>query len=141
MRLLSQPCFHPLYRMRAKADSSALNNCTVAIWVTKYENVVPEVSSGIARARAELSFRVSAVVFQAELRGQHRERRIRRVGYQKAAVAGRAIERRASIGDERKVQGLEIEADTMTERTLKTALLSVLSSPEEPVSRAARTIR
>jgi hypothetical protein len=44
----SQLCFHPLYRMRAKADSSALNDCTVAIWVTKYEHVVPEVSSGIA---------------------------------------------------------------------------------------------
>lgn len=44
----SQYCFHPLYRMQAKADSSALNNCTVAIWVTTYKDVVPEVSSGVA---------------------------------------------------------------------------------------------
>jgi hypothetical protein len=43
----SQPCFHPLYRMRAKADSSALDYGTVALWVTKYEHVVPEVSSGV----------------------------------------------------------------------------------------------
>jgi hypothetical protein len=44
----SQPCFHPIYRMRSRNSLSVINNQTIAIWVTKYEDVVPEVQTGIA---------------------------------------------------------------------------------------------
>ncbi len=54
--VLPQPCFHTLYRMRAKSESSALDSCAVAIWVTKYENVVPDVSSGIALSAPSFHF-------------------------------------------------------------------------------------
>jgi hypothetical protein len=46
--LTSQPCFHPLYRMKAKNTVSALNNTAMALCLTKYENVVPDVGSGVA---------------------------------------------------------------------------------------------
>ena len=51
---LSQPCFHPMYRMRAANEGSALNDCAIALWVTKYEDVVPDAPS--ARAVAAPSF-------------------------------------------------------------------------------------
>jgi hypothetical protein len=53
---LSQPCFHPMYRMRSRREDSALNNGTVALWVAKYEHVVPDVSSGAAVAGASVHF-------------------------------------------------------------------------------------
>jgi hypothetical protein len=52
----SQKCFHPIYRMQAKNTSSALNNTTVAVWVTKYAKIVPEVDSGIAVAAPSAHF-------------------------------------------------------------------------------------
>ena len=52
----SQYCFHPLYRMQAKDEASALNNCTVAIWLTKYADIVPDVSSGLSVAAPSLHF-------------------------------------------------------------------------------------
>jgi hypothetical protein len=52
----SQRCFHPMYRMRAKNTSSALNNTTVAVWVTKYAKIVPEVSTGVAVAAPSAHF-------------------------------------------------------------------------------------
>jgi hypothetical protein len=52
----SQPCFHPIYTMRARSDSSALNDVAVALWVTKYEHVVPEVSAGTGVAAASFHF-------------------------------------------------------------------------------------
>jgi hypothetical protein len=51
-----QPCFHPLYRMRAVSERSALNGCTVALWITKYGDVVPEVSSGAGVAAPSFHF-------------------------------------------------------------------------------------
>jgi hypothetical protein len=54
--LLSQPCFHPMYRMRSRSEESALDDGTVAIWVTKYEHVVPDVASGAAVAGASVHF-------------------------------------------------------------------------------------
>jgi hypothetical protein len=44
----SQACFHPLFRMSAKNNLSALDNAAMALCLTKYENVVPVVESGIA---------------------------------------------------------------------------------------------
>jgi hypothetical protein len=52
----SQPCFHPLYAMHAKSEYSALNDCTVALWVTKYEDVVPAVSAGTGVAAPSFHF-------------------------------------------------------------------------------------
>ncbi|MFA4948714.1 MAG: hypothetical protein WC674_09440 [Candidatus Krumholzibacteriia bacterium] len=52
----SQPCFHPIYSMRAKSENSALNAAAVALWVTKYEHVVPEVSAGTGVAAASFHF-------------------------------------------------------------------------------------
>ncbi|UCF04156.1 MAG: hypothetical protein JSV33_09395 [bacterium] len=52
----SQPCFHSIYRMRAKEPESVLDNCTVAIWLTRYEDIVPNVSSGIALAAPSVHF-------------------------------------------------------------------------------------
>jgi len=53
---LSQPCFHPMYRMRARSEYSALNDAAVAIWVAKYEHVLPDVSSGAAVAGPSVHF-------------------------------------------------------------------------------------
>jgi len=52
----SQGCFHPMYRMKAKNTTSAVNNQTVAIWVTKYAHVVPDVASGVAVAAPSAHF-------------------------------------------------------------------------------------
>jgi hypothetical protein len=50
----SQACFHPLYLMQAKSTVSGLHNQAAALWVTKYANIVPEVSEGIAVAAPSL---------------------------------------------------------------------------------------
>jgi hypothetical protein len=52
----SQACFHPMYRMKAKNTNSVLNNQTVAIFVTKYANVVPDVTAGVAVAAPSAHF-------------------------------------------------------------------------------------
>jgi hypothetical protein len=62
--IFPQPCFHPMYRMRARSDQSALNGGTIAIWVAKYEDVVPEVSSGIAVAAPSFHFGVPLWFFK-----------------------------------------------------------------------------
>ena len=54
--LSSQACFHPLYRMRAKNEQSPLDDCVVAVWVTRYDDVVPTVSSGAAVAAPSVHF-------------------------------------------------------------------------------------
>ena len=46
----SQGCFHPLWLMRAKNTTSALNRQAVGLWVTKYANVKPDPISGVAVA-------------------------------------------------------------------------------------------
>jgi len=52
----SQPCFHPIYTMRAESEYSALNDAAVALWVTKYENVLPDVSDGAGIAAPSFHF-------------------------------------------------------------------------------------
>jgi len=52
----SQPCFHPMYRMRAKNTNSALHDATVALWVTKYAHIVPDVAAGVAVAAPSAHF-------------------------------------------------------------------------------------
>jgi hypothetical protein len=47
---ISQSCFHPMYRMMAVSDESVLNNCTVALWLTRYADIVPDVRSGLSVA-------------------------------------------------------------------------------------------
>jgi len=44
----SRHCFHPLYRMRAASPLSALDGQTVAIWVTRFDDIVPDTPGGIA---------------------------------------------------------------------------------------------
>ena len=39
-----------MYRMTAVSDRSVLNDCTVALWLTRYADVVPDVRSGISVA-------------------------------------------------------------------------------------------
>ncbi|UCF06362.1 MAG: hypothetical protein JSV33_04845 [bacterium] len=52
----SQPCFHPMYRMRARSTRSAIDLQTVALWLTKYEDVEPDVKSGIQVAARSVHF-------------------------------------------------------------------------------------
>jgi len=52
----SQRCFHPMYLMKAKNTSSCLNNQTVALWVTKYSSITPDVASGIRAAAPSAHF-------------------------------------------------------------------------------------
>jgi hypothetical protein len=52
----SQSCFHPLYRMKAKSEESVLDDCVIALWVTRYENVVPEAADGIAAPSLHFGF-------------------------------------------------------------------------------------
>ena len=52
----SQNCFHPIYRMKAKNGESVLNDCAIALWITGYEDIVPDVASGIAAAAPSLHF-------------------------------------------------------------------------------------
>jgi hypothetical protein len=52
----SQGCFHPMYRMKSKNTASALNNQPVALWVTKYADVYPDVTSGVAVAAPSAHF-------------------------------------------------------------------------------------
>jgi hypothetical protein len=54
--LKSQSCFHPMYRMRAASTASGLDNTVFALWLTKYQNVVPEVQSGVAVAAPSVHF-------------------------------------------------------------------------------------
>ena len=54
----SQDCFAPMYRMRSRNSLSAVNNTTVALWLTKYEDIVPDVVSGIAAPARSVHFGV-----------------------------------------------------------------------------------
>ena len=54
--ITGQGCFHPMYRMKSKNTASALNNQPVALWVTKYADVVPDVASGVAVAAPSAHF-------------------------------------------------------------------------------------
>ena len=52
----SQQCFHPIFRMRSRSTLSFINNGTIAVWVTRYEDVVPQVESGVGVAARSLHF-------------------------------------------------------------------------------------
>ena len=52
----SQGCFHPMYLMRARNVVSPVNNTAIALWVTKYAGVVPDVESGVAVAAPSAHF-------------------------------------------------------------------------------------
>lgn len=54
--LTSQSCFHPMYRMRSVSSLSPLYETPAALWITKYEDVVPNVESGIAVAAPSVHF-------------------------------------------------------------------------------------
>jgi hypothetical protein len=54
--VLSQGCFHPMYLMKAKNTNSCLNNQAIALWVTKYSKIVPDVSAGVAVAAPSAHF-------------------------------------------------------------------------------------
>lgn len=49
-------CFEPLYRMRSADPASAVDGSAVAIRVTAYENVTPEVAAGIPVAAPSVHF-------------------------------------------------------------------------------------
>jgi len=51
----SQPCFHPMFRMKTKNSLSALNNAATALVLTKYENVVPS-TGGVAAKSFHFGF-------------------------------------------------------------------------------------
>jgi hypothetical protein len=54
--LKSQSCFHPIYRMRTKSTASSLDKQVFALWLTKYQNVTPDVQSGVAVAAPSFHF-------------------------------------------------------------------------------------
>lgn len=64
--LISQPCFHPIYRMSAADSSSAVNGAAVAIWLTRYEHVVPESGAGAAVAAPSVHFGLPLWFFREE---------------------------------------------------------------------------
>ncbi|MCK4349651.1 MAG: hypothetical protein KAX13_02270, partial [Candidatus Krumholzibacteria bacterium] len=45
-----------IYRMKAKSEYSVLNDCTIALWVTRHEDVVPQAASGLAVAAPSFHF-------------------------------------------------------------------------------------
>lgn len=46
--ITKQPCFHPIYRMRARVVRSPLHNQTVAFWTSKYADVDPDLPGTVA---------------------------------------------------------------------------------------------
>ena len=51
-----QSCFHPMYRMRARSTRSPLDNSTIAVWIDKYSDVVPEGANPPAVAARSVHF-------------------------------------------------------------------------------------
>ena len=51
-----QSCYHPMYRMRSKNYYSALNATAVALWVTKYEDIIPDIPLEYQQGVAAPSF-------------------------------------------------------------------------------------
>jgi len=52
----NQSCFHPMYRMRSKNSYSVLNNTTVALFVTKYDQIIPDIPPEYQQGVAAPSF-------------------------------------------------------------------------------------
>jgi hypothetical protein len=43
-----QPCFHPIYRMRARSTASAVEGATIAFWTTRYASVAAPIQGAVA---------------------------------------------------------------------------------------------
>jgi hypothetical protein len=56
LNTISRYCFHPLYRMRAASSSSVLDGQPVAIWVTRFDDIVPETPCGVAAPSVHFGF-------------------------------------------------------------------------------------
>jgi hypothetical protein len=52
----SQLCFHPMYRMVAYNARSALNHTTVALWLTRYADIKPDIDPAYPEGVAAPSF-------------------------------------------------------------------------------------
>ncbi len=49
-RIPNRSCFHPVYRMKSRNALSPINNTTIAIWSTKYADVIPNAPGTVAAA-------------------------------------------------------------------------------------------
>ena len=54
--LLSQPCFHPIYRMRTRSTKSALDHAAIAVWSTVHADVIANVPGAVAAPSVHLGF-------------------------------------------------------------------------------------
>jgi hypothetical protein len=54
----TQACFTPMYRMKTRSSLSAVNNTVIALWLNKYEDVVPDIpaESGVGVAAPSVHF-------------------------------------------------------------------------------------
>jgi hypothetical protein len=52
----SRPCYHPIYRMKARSTRSVLNDQAVAVWISRYQNVVPDAPGGVAAKSFHFGF-------------------------------------------------------------------------------------
>jgi len=52
----SQPCFHPMYKIRTRVTSSPVDHVAAAIWLTKYEDVKPDGKVGVNAAARSVHF-------------------------------------------------------------------------------------
>ncbi|MBN1884370.1 MAG: hypothetical protein JW876_02450 [Candidatus Krumholzibacteriota bacterium] len=52
----SAACFHPMYRMTAFSSSSAVDGCAVALWLTRYEDVIADAPGATAAPSAHIGF-------------------------------------------------------------------------------------
>jgi hypothetical protein len=64
----SQNCFTPMYRMRTRNSISPVNRSTIAIWLKKHANVVPDIppESGLAVAAPSVHFGIPLWFFDHE---------------------------------------------------------------------------
>jgi len=56
----TQDCFTPMYRMRTRSSLSAVDRTVIALWLRKYDSVVPDIppESGVAVAAPSVHFGV-----------------------------------------------------------------------------------
>jgi hypothetical protein len=54
----SQPCFHPIYRMRSRSTISPFDKTVVAIWIDKYDNIIFDSPSGAITGARSIHFGV-----------------------------------------------------------------------------------
>ena len=52
----SQGCFHPMFRMRTASSVSSLDHTTIGIWVTKFQDIQPDLPPDAGLAVAASSF-------------------------------------------------------------------------------------